>query len=158
RRCSSKGVAMSSPHRFGIVVSLVLLILGVSIPHELHRAAGQPFKGDYPVPADSPGLQPAVLPTDRQARRRIEAAEDYVKAKDWAAVVRIVQPLLETVEDVLIPDPRQKDDKPTHWVSLRGEADRILMGLPEEGRKYYEHSQGQKAAALLKTARETNDM
>jgi outer membrane protein assembly factor BamB/tetratricopeptide (TPR) repeat protein len=147
---------MSSPRRFGIVVSLVLLIWVISIPPGSDRAVGQPFKGDVPV--DSPAVQPAVLPTDRQARRRIEAAEDYVKAKDWAAVVRIVQPLLETVEDVLIPDPRQKDDRPARWVSLRGEADRILMGLPEEGRKYYEHIQGQKAAVLLKTAREANDV
>jgi outer membrane protein assembly factor BamB/tetratricopeptide (TPR) repeat protein len=164
---------MSRLRRFGIVILFSVFLAAATLPLVIQDPARsqtpdiQTTGPDLlamrrmlptgPVPATAPDV--SVLPTDRLARRKIEAAEDYVTAKKWPEVVRILQPLLDTIEDVLIPDPRQKDEatKGTRWVSLRGEADRLLGNLPADGREYYQHEHGPRAASLLNTARETGD-
>jgi outer membrane protein assembly factor BamB len=164
---------MSSPRRIGIVVLFIVLSAATTLPFVLQAPARSQTpdiqatvddllrKRRSLSAADAPGMPADIsaLPIDRLARRKIEAAEDYVTAKKWPEVIRIVQPLLDSNEDVLLPDPRQKDEatKGTRWVSLRSEADRLLGNLPAEGRDYYQNEHGPRAASLLKTARDTGD-
>src|SRR5437879_6593232 len=102
---------MSIARRLWVVFSVTILGAFSSFPFYLERAAGlqtPDIRGGGADLQRRPGppkeMDTSMLPTDRLARRRIEAAEDYVKAKAWPEVVRILQPLLDTSEDVLIPD------------------------------------------------------
>jgi outer membrane protein assembly factor BamB len=100
------------------------------------------------------------LPTEREPRRRIQAAHDYIFAKKWPEAVSILQPLLDRPEDCFIIDPHQKmvsADTPTAWVSLRAEAENLLASMPPEGRKVYQDQMGGVARSLLQTAQVNND-
>jgi outer membrane protein assembly factor BamB len=115
------------------------------------------------VPAmDPPGTDPAknaitdsvTLPTDRSARRRIEVAEDFIKQELWGEAARVLQTLLDTKEDLFVEVTRNGN---THWVSLRREANRLLGGMPPQGRQFYELQFGARAKARLAEARAQSD-
>ncbi len=91
------------------------------------------------------------LPIDRQAERKVVYARRLVKEEEWAEAVRLLQSILDSKEDVFLKDERGR------WVSVRAEANRILLAMPREGRQFYEVQYGGQAQADLKKGRQAND-
>lgn len=108
------------------------------------------------VPGDSAAASTDALtfPTDRKASRSLSAAEDFIKEEAWGEAARVLQSLLDTPEDVFIEVPR---DGATRWVSLRGEANRLMGTMPAKGREFYELQYGARAKARLAEAKAKND-
>jgi outer membrane protein assembly factor BamB len=94
------------------------------------------------------------FPTDRKARRTLEAAEDFIKDQSWGEAAKLLQSLLDTKEDVFV---EVKRGETTHWTSLKGEANRLLGTMPAEGRAFYELQFGAKAKNKLAEARTKSD-
>jgi outer membrane protein assembly factor BamB len=98
------------------------------------------------------------LPKDTTARRRIEAARDYIQAKRWEEVARALQDILDDPQDKFAPLPRKGADGKEVEVptSVRAEANRLLAALPKEGLEVYKSygEAGPKAAEYLKKAKD----
>src|SRR5262245_7454181 len=101
-------------------------------------AALQPAPAQPPQPPGSVPLTAAVsVPGDAQRARRVEAVEDRVQEKAWEEIGRLVQSLLDRPDDAFVAVKRRGTDgkETVRWLSVRGEADRILRSLPKEGRE-----------------------
>lgn len=100
-----------------------------------------------------------TLPNDREARRVIEAARDYIKKKDWDVVARSLQYLLEKPEDSFIEIKKKNADgkEYTTRVSIRIEANRLIGELPADGLEVYRQKYGQTAKGMLDEGLSAND-
>lgn len=100
-----------------------------------------------------------TLPSDRQAKKRIEAAEDCIKDEDWGNAARLLQALLDAKEDVFLQVRRQdlNGRETVHWTSVRAEANRLIGSMPAHGLQFYELQFGPPAKALLAEARKKGD-
>jgi outer membrane protein assembly factor BamB len=105
-----------------------------------------------------------TLPTNNRLKKKLDAAQDYMKDEAWEKAVAILQSLLDAEEDVFVPPaehgsaehaPAGKDK--AQWVSIRSEANRLLAGMPDKGLQYYRLSYGAAARGLLEQARATHD-
>jgi outer membrane protein assembly factor BamB len=94
------------------------------------------------------------FPTDRKARRTLEAAEDFIKDQSWGEAAKLLQSLLDTKEDVFV---EVKRGDATHWTSLKSEANRLLGTMPAEGRAFYELQFGVTAKTKLAEAKTKSD-
>jgi outer membrane protein assembly factor BamB len=158
------------------VGSLLLLLSGsaegqVGVPKEAPKAAPQvkakvmdKGKKGGPANPDDPNsvgeFGSVTLPYDRDAKKKIDAARDYIQEKDWPKAIHVLQGLLKPdKEDVMIPVPRKGPDgrDTTSWVSVREEANRMIGSLPKEGMEFYRLQNNQAAADLLKQAKEASD-
>ena len=114
-----------------------------------------------PAPAKDPTEfnDSIQLPKNNVLRDKLIAAEDYIKIQDWVQAILILQNLVSQDSDVFAQVPRKgQDGKETLvWTSVKTEANRLLGGLPADGKKYYESDQGPNAAAILKAAKQTGD-
>jgi outer membrane protein assembly factor BamB len=101
-----------------------------------------------------------TLPTNRQSNGLIQAAQDYIKKKDWGTAAELLQQLLEDKQDSFIEVDGKPDEKgkPTkRRVSVRIEANRLIGELPPDGLETYQIKYGQTAANHLKEALDAND-
>ena len=101
-----------------------------------------------------------TVPTNRESKRLIRAAQDYIKKKEWGTATECLQTLLEDKEDSFIEVGGGPDDKgkPTkRRISVRTEANRLIGELPADGLETYQVKYGQTAADHLKAALEAND-
>jgi outer membrane protein assembly factor BamB len=113
-----------------------------------------------PVPVAAPagdkkddkkaGADPVTLPTDRKAKQSIGVARDMIESQLWGEAARVLQALLDTKEDVFVEVERNGVN---HWVSLHGEANRLLSTMPPQGRQFYELQFGARAKARLAEAK-----
>jgi outer membrane protein assembly factor BamB/tetratricopeptide (TPR) repeat protein len=156
---------MSGTYRATLLILWVgLLALVVFLPngHADPMPMGEPKTPDTPPANPDPDKNADVLnlPTDRQAKKKVEAAADYIKIQSWADAVRLLQSLLDAPEDVFIPvRAKDKDGKPdTHWVSARSEATRLLGSLPPAGLEFYQLQYGATARLRLDEARAKRDL
>jgi outer membrane protein assembly factor BamB/tetratricopeptide (TPR) repeat protein len=114
-------------------------------------------------PIDYEGMEEVAdtgvsLPNDREARRIIEAVNDYIGKKDWDVVARSLQYLLEKPEDSFFEVKRKKDDKEyTTRISIRVEANRLVGSLPPDGLETYRQKFGQAAKRMLQEGMDKND-
>jgi outer membrane protein assembly factor BamB/tetratricopeptide (TPR) repeat protein len=117
--------------------------------------------GQGTPPDDKMPFSDAVtLPTNRQSKGLIQAAQDYIKKKEWGTAAECLQQLLEDKQDSFIEIDAPADDKgkPTkRRVSVRTEANRLIGELPPDGLETYQVKYGQAAADNLKAAVEGND-
>jgi outer membrane protein assembly factor BamB len=133
-------------------------------------APGQPLGPGAPIPAPAgpPGFGPSsdseftdaiTLPTDRQVKKRLEAAQDdYIKHESWAEASQLLQKVLNSKEDVFVQVRRKTGgQEKVHWVSARAEANRLLGTMPANGLQFYELQQGPEAKSLLAEARKKSD-
>src|SRR5262249_10215812 len=116
---------------------------------------------DPPPPV--PKSDAFTLPRDRDAKRKLEAAEDYIHddkdAERWEKAARMIQAVLDLKEDTffLLPaDP--KKGLPERWTSTRAEAERLLTSMPAEGRDFYRLAQEPAAQEMLKNAYAAQDI
>src|SRR3954471_385527 len=100
-----------------------------------------------------------TVPTNRESRRLIQAAQDYIKKKEWRIAAECLQSLLEAKEDSFIEvegqDERGQPAK--RRVSVRTEANRLIGELPPDGLETYQVMYGQAAADHLKAALDAHD-
>jgi outer membrane protein assembly factor BamB/tetratricopeptide (TPR) repeat protein len=118
-----------------------------------------------PIPATSVPPQPipfatVTLPSDARLRQKLEAAHDYIKAKEWPEAVRVLQDLIDVKEDQFLPakTPPAEGKPSIHSGGFRGEALRLLAGLPPKGWETYNSVYGPKARSLLKEAIDRDDV
>jgi PQQ-like domain len=122
----------------------------------------QPAKdvGDPKLPEFGLQLRPTfssqlTLPTDPDLERKLSAIPDYIGVKDWKAVTKALQEILDAPEDCFLP---QDHKGVARWVSVKAEANRLLGTLPADGRLHYETMAGVTAAALLEDAKKNADL
>ena len=156
---------MSSTHRAGLLIVGVALLAAVTFlqPSRGHQVPTPPaspaaVKPDKPAPDPDrgPGGEALILPTDRQVKKRLEAAADYLKAESWADAVRLLQLVLDAREDVFIP-VRRPGKPAAQWVSARAEALRLFGTLPPQALEFYQVQYGGQAKARLDEGRAHND-
>src|SRR5437660_545536 len=54
-------------------------------------------------------IEPAKLPTDRQVRKKLDAAADCIKEERWADAVRLLQNILDSKADVFVEPAAKRD-------------------------------------------------
>ncbi len=100
-----------------------------------------------------PRVDIVTAPADAPAVRQLEAIRESLQAKDWETAVRAMQKLLDLPEDRLIAvKERQADKTASRVVSVRTEVQRLLAGLPEDGKRFAAGAFGVEAEKLLKEA------
>lgn len=100
-----------------------------------------------------------TLPVDRQARKILDAAQDYIKEESWGEAARALQSLLEAKEDVFLQVRRRGVDgrETLQWTSVRAEANRLIGSMPEKGLEFYELQYGDQGKRYLNEAKKKND-
>jgi outer membrane protein assembly factor BamB len=128
----------------------------------LGPAGSQPPPNPVPPPPPPDPSAPFIvtLPHETRARQKLAAARDYIKAADWDQAVRALQDLMELKEDQFLSrDLAVANGKSVSGSGgIRGEALRLLAGLPPKGREAYQSAYGPKARGLLKEALERDDL
>jgi outer membrane protein assembly factor BamB len=137
------------PPAFAGLLAL-LLAPGFAVPDE-------PGPADKKDDKEAKAVKPLTLPGDKVAASQLAAAEGFIAAEDWALATQLLQPLLDSERDTLLP-PGGNDGEPGTWASPRAEALRLLAGLPRQGRAAYQRDYGPKAEALLKAALKDHDV
>ena len=159
----------SSPRRVVVVLTAVAALGSAACLQTAFAQKGAPVKGvvTLPIIVGAQAQAPAVgsadaaafdLPKDTEARRRIEAARDYIEAKRWQEVVAALQRVLDDPQDKFAPLPRRGPDGKEVIVptSVRAEANRLLAGLPKDGLEAYKvyKEAGPRADEYLKKAKD----
>jgi outer membrane protein assembly factor BamB len=142
-------------------------------PAQLPPAAGgrvqlrfaMPAQPGFPGPGQTGGNRDnefsdaITLPVDRQARKRLDAADDYIKEEAWGEAARLLQVLLDGKEDVFVQVRRKsvQGAETMQWTSVRAEASRLLGTMPENGLAFYELQFGVEARRLLGEAKQKSD-
>lgn len=108
---------------------------------------------------DKSFVDAVTVPTNRESKRLIQAAQDYIKKKEWRIAAECLQSLLEGKEDSFIEiDGKDETGKATkRRVSIRTEANRLIGELPPDGLETYQVMYGQGAADALRNALDAND-
>src|SRR5262245_44708049 len=114
-----------------------------------------------PVMIDEPAPGPAYsdddltervrLPTDRTASRKIDEVNRLVGEQSWAEAAQLLQVILDEPEDKFFKDEKGR------WVSVRGEANRIISTMPKQGVQFYEQKVGVEAKRALDEAKKKGD-
>jgi outer membrane protein assembly factor BamB len=96
-----------------------------------------------------------LLPTESSLPKKLQAARDFITARDWEAAAKVLQDLLAWPEDVFLPFTRRgpDDQEITVAVSLRAETEGLIARLPRPGLEVYELLAGKHAARDLAEAR-----
>jgi outer membrane protein assembly factor BamB/tetratricopeptide (TPR) repeat protein len=138
----------------GLLAGLTVLPRVIAQQLRVAKAVEPPANGQ-PGEASS-GI---TLPHDRQAKRRIEKAEELIEEKAWGEAARVLQFLLDAKEDSFLEVKRKGPDgkETTSDVSVRTEANRLLGKLPPEGLQFYELQFGAPAKARLAEAKTKGD-
>jgi len=90
------------------------------------------------------------LPADRIVLRRLSRARELLKQDRYGEAVRYLGAILDGPEDYFFqPD---KIDTPEIYRSLKSEAQRLIAGLPRDGREQYRLQYGTRARQLLSEA------
>ena len=148
------------PLTFLTGVVALLLFGGLEVPLSSVAAQTKEVQRDPPEPPTVvPKTDAFTLPLDRSAKRKLEAAEDYIQEQAWDKAVRMLQAVLDTKEDsfFLLPaDP--KKHRPERWTSTRAEAERLLAALPPAGREFYQVVNDPVAQQMLKDADTSHDV
>jgi outer membrane protein assembly factor BamB len=148
----------------GLLGGAATLLFVFALPDA--RGQRQPGALPIPIPFGKPPDEKAAfaeavtVPTNRQSKGLIQAAQDYIKKKEWGTAAECLQQLLEDKQDSFIEVDGTPDDKgkPTkRRKSVRTEANRLIGELPPDGLETYQVKYGQVAADHLKAALEAND-
>ncbi len=155
-----------SMHR-AIVVLLGVAALGSAaflekaLSQQLKAVPAQRPGGATPMPAnpDDELSQAITLPTDTGLKRKIEAAQDYMKEEDWGKAAQILQSLVELKEDMFVQVGRlnKQGVESMQWTSVRAEANRLIGTMPPKGLDFYRLQFGAGAKDLLDKAEQTSD-
>ena len=156
---------MTVSHRLRrVLLGTVLALIGglVAIPAASQaqvKAMQKMIPAPQPAEAEKPFTDAVTLPVDREARRLIQAAQDYIKKKEWRIASECLQSLLENREDSFLEVETNSEPGKTEKrrVSVRTEANRLIGELPPDGLEFYQVQYGQAAEARLKEALEKND-
>src|SRR5215469_1627849 len=110
RGCPAMRVRLPRPRLVAAgLVSLIAVFLLVTDPTHGQEKAASPAA---PPPKDVLPFGPALLlPTaDSGVSQKLQAAREYVAAKEWGEAARALQDLLDRPEDVFLSVPRRGPD------------------------------------------------
>lgn len=112
------------------------------------------------------GLRPAsdaellfAPPYERDAKKQIEAARDYLALKDrpWNTVCSLLQNILDSKSDSFFNvEQKATAGRRILRISVKTEANRIISAFPKEGLEFYQQAYGPAATAMLKEAVDKN--
>ncbi len=144
---------MFSLRAFILALELLFGVVRLSAP-------GQPARARRETPGPNPvAVGDVVLATGSPFASHLDKARAEIDKKDWAAATTLLQKLLDRKEDSLVVVTRKvpggRGAKAV--VGLRGEAERLLAGMPPEGHAFYQEEYGAEAAELVKQARMFNE-
>jgi outer membrane protein assembly factor BamB len=95
-----------------------------------------------------PGVD-LLIQADRQTIRRLRLAKEMIGRKDYVNAVEMLQKVLDRDKDAFYyPDPEKRDV----LTSIRGAAERMIAGMPKDGRDAYRLKYGGVARSLLEDA------
>src|SRR5947209_8646520 len=99
------------------------------------------------------------LPRDREVKKHLEAATDYIAKEQWVEACRFLQSVLERKEDVFVQVHRKGADKQdkVRWVSAKTESNRLIGDMKPRGLETYELENGGLAKGQLADAKKTGD-
>jgi outer membrane protein assembly factor BamB len=152
--------------RTGRLVGLLGIVAGLLVLATLHDVSAQPGplrplgKTVGKTDEDKAFTDAVTVPTNSASKRLIQAAQDYIKKKEWRVTCECLQSLLEDKQDSFIEIDGGVDDKgkpAKRRVSVRTEANRLIGELPADGLETYQVMYGQAASDALKSALDTND-
>jgi outer membrane protein assembly factor BamB len=167
------------------VVLLAVTSLAVVACLQVAMGQGGKGKGEAALPALPPGTTGAPaprppadfsdnisLPEKVEYKDKIIAITDYVQEAEqakargdldgekeaWSKATGQLQFLIQIPQDVFVPLDRKGPDNTTTrvWTSVRTEAERLISGLPKEGRDFYKTRYGEEAAEILQKARQSS--
>jgi len=106
------------------------------------------------------GIHTVTLPTDPAARKKLEAARDYLQSRSWPEAVRMLQSLLDAPKDTLVrgPEAEKGAESAARWSSLRADAEHTLAHAPPEALAFYRLSHEANARKMLLDARQHGDI
>ncbi len=147
---------------------VVLLTVAVLASMADLKVAAQPVAPGQGFPPGAQPGQPAAqsdpnldlagvsLPRNSRLESQLQAAQEYAQTKNWQEATSILQRLLELPEDVLVSRGWASGENANlqSMVSIRQEANRLVAGLPKEGKEFYQLNYGALAAAMLKEAKD----
>ena len=146
--------------------SWALMVPGIAIALALPFAAAQQIANPQRAavltetkPTEEANADAISLPRNPESKRLIQAAQDYIKKKEWRIAAECLQNLLENPDDSFI-EVRRKDAQGVEQdvkVSVRDEANRIIGELPADGLESYQLQYGQAATNRLREATERAD-
>jgi outer membrane protein assembly factor BamB/tetratricopeptide (TPR) repeat protein len=129
-------------------------------PFAMKPLPGGPAPAVTTSDSDNEFTDAITLPTDRQVKKRLEAARDnYIKYEAWADAVTLLQKILDSKEDVFVQvrQPDGNGQEKVRWVSAMAEANRLLGTMPSQGMQFYELQYGFTARKLLNEAKAQSD-
>ncbi|MBN2021443.1 MAG: PQQ-binding-like beta-propeller repeat protein [Pirellulales bacterium] len=130
------------------------LAVFVALAAAASTAPGQALRLSKPEEqADAEADNPVFAQADRTILQHLHHAQTLLEEKRFGEAVRLLGTILEGPEDYFYqPDPK----RPVHR-SLKGEAQRLLGEMPEEGRRLYELQFGARAKQMLAAATDEGD-
>ncbi len=143
----------AAPQTPDIDLQIKQLLNQLRPPREQDRPAADAAK--EPLMA----VEAAGLPIDRRAKKKIDAAADFIESKEWGEAFRLLQGLLDAAEDSFISLRRADKAGQTtrHWTSARAEAARLIGALPPAGLEFYRLQYEGPARRLLDDAQQQRD-
>lgn len=153
----------------------------VPVPNPLEESLKQLFQRKQvparPQPAVPPNLQPRlpIVPNAKSTRERtttergvaidaghaalMRRAQSHIQAKEWREAIELLQRICEPPRNSTgMPEDslHRADDK--RWISLRGEAQRLIGTAPARELRDYQQQYEGRARQLLQEAERTNDL
>jgi outer membrane protein assembly factor BamB len=153
-----------------LVAALLVLVALKPIPAQDGKAVEIVGEGPAvpspvaPTPKDASNSsdfsESLTLPRDSVQKGKLEAAAQYIESKNWEIAVPALQKLVDLDYDIFADLPRVGVNGRIAyvWVSVQGEADRLLGTLPKEGKDLYRAKFDGNAAELLKDARQSGSV
>ena len=102
---------------------------------------------------------PYTLPRDRDAKKQLQAARDYLEFKEvpYNTVCPLLQNILESTSDSFFDIVQGEGaQRRPHRISVKTEANRIIAAFKKEGLEFYQQAYGQLASAMLDDAIKAN--
>ena len=103
----------------------------------------------------APEVENVFRPADREFRQALSRAEKAIEAGEFADAVEEIGRLLQDGSEDYFVSATGRDETRT---SLKAEAERLLMKMPQRGRDLYETKYGAEARAMLDKSIEDNSL
>jgi outer membrane protein assembly factor BamB len=100
-----------------------------------------------------------IFPTNPEMHRKLDEAEQLLRAKDWKEAIKLLQRVLDAEKDTLVERTMTGADgaHSTYFISAWFLADRLLGRVPARGMAYYGEAYGPRARDLLNKATAAKD-
>lgn len=150
---------MPHPRRALALLSCLGALSALSLGSFTPAARGYQVTSMQPgQPEPATPVDPVTLPVERAARKKLDAAHDYIQAGRWPDAVRLLQTVLDAKEDNFLERPDAKGQASARYVGAHAEAERLLAALPPAGLETYQVTFNPAARRLFDEAAKKGDL